>query len=217
MQGCNLFAMAIGTSEYLSTRSAEREQFWFEQGLQRAIATTGNNTKLLMFKDNRTPESIADAYEIAFKRKDRPTAMVLTSSNHLLTSLSWLVSKASEYQTMSRWLFLPNDTWYSEFYPPLCHYKLNTKSFSHAIAERVLELIEYGRIILKPLAMPVEFVPGATIGSAPVLKNLIESCDNIKSVSLAKLDASFNVMRNPWPFKRSQYSAVSITTYQRLS
>jgi DNA-binding LacI/PurR family transcriptional regulator len=138
-----------------------------ENGLRRALATA-NGAKLSLFKDERTPESIARAYESAFHLKDRPTAMVLTSSNHLLTSLSWLVSKGICVPDDVSLAVLPYDIWYSEFYPPVCHYKLNTKSFSHGLADRVLELVEYGRVIRKSLEVPVEFVPGATIGPAPV-------------------------------------------------
>jgi DNA-binding LacI/PurR family transcriptional regulator len=138
-----------------------------EHGLRRALATADSGAKLFIFKDERTPESVAKAYEAAFRLKDRPTAMVLTSSNHLLTSLSWLLSKGICVPDDVSLVVLPNDTWYSEFYPPLCHYKPNTKSFSHGMAERVLELVEYGRTVRKSLEVSVEFVPGATIGPAP--------------------------------------------------
>jgi len=138
-----------------------------ESGLRRALATAENGATLSLFKDERTPESIARAYETAFRLKDRPTAMVLTSSNHLLTSLSWLVSKGIAVPDDVSLVVLPYDIWYSEFYPPLCHYKMNTSTFSHAMAERVLELVEYGRVIRKSLEVAVEFVPGATIGPAP--------------------------------------------------
>ena len=137
-----------------------------EKGLRRAIETAGNGAKLSMFKDERTPESIAKAYEAAFKLKDRPTAMVLTSSNHLLTSYSWMVSKGIRVPDDVSLVVMPNDTWYSEFYPPLCHYLPNTKSFSHGMAERVLELVDHGRVIRKSLAVQMEFMSGATIGSA---------------------------------------------------
>jgi DNA-binding LacI/PurR family transcriptional regulator len=138
-----------------------------EQGLRRAMATTRQDVKLQLFKDERTPQSIARAHEAAFKLKDRPTALVLTSSNHLLTSLSWLVSRGIQVPKDVSLVVLPNDTWYSELYPPLCYYTPNTSVFSHGMAERVLELIEHGRVIRKSLKVPVEFVPGATIGPAP--------------------------------------------------
>jgi len=138
-----------------------------ENGLRRALATAGNGAKLLLFKDDRTPASVAQAYDAAFHLKDRPTALVLTSSNHLLTSLSWLVSQGIAVPRDVSLTVLPYDTWYSEFYPPLSHYKSNTKIFAHGMAERVLELVEHGRVIRKSLAVPVEFVAGATIGPAP--------------------------------------------------
>ena len=138
-----------------------------EKGLRRALKTTDAGAKLLMFQDERTPKSIARAYEAAFKLPRRPTAMVLTSSNHLLTSLSWMVSKGIRVPEDVSLVVLPNDTWYEDLYPPLCHYKPNTKALSLAIAERLLELVEHGQVIRKPLAAPVEFVPGATIGPPP--------------------------------------------------
>ena len=142
-------------------------------GLRRALATAGNRAELSLFPDERTPESIARAYETAFQLKDRPTAMVLTSSNHLLTSLSWLVSKGIAVPKEVSLTVLPCDTWYSEFHPPLSHYKSNTKVFAQGIAERVLELIEHGRVSRKPLVVPVEFVPGATIGPAPLQPGIV--------------------------------------------
>lgn len=138
-----------------------------ERGLRRGLETGENKARLLFFKDERTPESIAKAYDAAFKLKDRVTAMVLTSSNHLLTSMSWLVSKGIRVPKDVSLTVLPNDIWYSEFYPPLCYYQPNTKAFSHGMAERLVELIEHGRVIRKSLKVPVEFVPGATIGPAP--------------------------------------------------
>jgi LacI family transcriptional regulator len=137
-----------------------------ENGLRRALATAENGAKLSQFKDERTPESIARAYDLAFRQKDRPTALVLTSSNHLLTSLSWLVSKGLRVPDDVSLIVLPHENWYADFYPPVCHYKLNTKMFSHGIAERVMELVEHGQVIRKSQAMPVEFVAGATIGPA---------------------------------------------------
>jgi len=141
-----------------------------ERGLRRALETSNTGAKLRLFKDERTPESIARAYEVAFQLKDRPTAMVLTSSNHLLTSLSWMISKGIRVPEDVSLTVLPYDTWYSEFYPPISHYKTNTKLFSHGMAERIEELIKYGRVIRKPLEVPVEFVPGASIGHAPDLE-----------------------------------------------
>jgi DNA-binding LacI/PurR family transcriptional regulator len=154
----------IGMFEYVERGAGA---MLIERGLRRAIATAHPAARLQMFKDERTPQSIARAYETAFKLKDRPTAFVLTSSNHLLTSLSWLVSRGIRVPDDVSLVVMPDDTWYSEFHPPLCHYKLNTSLFSHGMADRIMELVETGRVIRKSLEVPVEFVPGATIGPAP--------------------------------------------------
>ena len=138
-----------------------------ERGLRRAMDKAGNGAKLSIFKDERTPESIAKCYDAAFKLKERPTAMVLTSSEHLLTSLSWMVSKGIRVPGDVSLVSMPYDSWYSEFYPPVCHYKPNVKAISHGLGERVVELIEHGRVLRKSIQVPLEFVGGATIGPAP--------------------------------------------------
>jgi LacI family transcriptional regulator len=154
----------IGMFEFVGGGAGAR---LLEAGLRRAMVTHGNKAKFLLFKDERTPESIARAYEAAFRLKERPTALVLTSSNHLLTSLSWLVSKGLAVPRDVSLIVLPYDIWYADLYPPVSCYRLNTKTFSHGMADRVLELIEHGRVIRKSLVVPVDFVPGATIGPAP--------------------------------------------------
>jgi LacI family transcriptional regulator len=157
---------SIGMFEYKERGAGA---MMIERGLRRSISTANPGVKLTVFKDDRTPQSVAAAYEAAFRLKDPPTALVLTSSNHLLTSLSWLVSKGISVPGDVSLVVMPYDTWYSEFYPPVCHYKLNTSVFSHGMADRVMELVESGHVFRKSLEVPVEFVPGATIGPAPSL------------------------------------------------
>jgi len=154
----------FGMFEFVQRGAGAR---FIESGLRRALVTVGDEAKLMLFQDERTPESIARAFETAFNLKERPTALVLTSSNHLLTCLSWLISKGLAVPKDVSLTVLPYDAWYADFYPPLSHYKSSTKVFAHGLADRVLELIEHGRVIRKPLSVPVEFVAGATIGPAP--------------------------------------------------
>ena len=122
-----------------------------------------------MFEDERTPQSIVRCYEAAFKSKNRITAMVLTSSEHLLTGLSWMVSKGIRVPADVSLVVMPYEEWYSEFYPPICHYKLNVNSYSQVLADRVQEMLQHGRVIHKSCKTPLEFAAGASIGPAPRL------------------------------------------------
>jgi DNA-binding LacI/PurR family transcriptional regulator len=138
-----------------------------EQGLRRALQQPGSQARLTVFGDERTPQSIVNCYEAAFKARERITAMVLTSSEHLLTCLSWLVSKGIRVPADVSVMVLPYEHWYSELHPPLSHYKPNIRGLSHGIADRVVELIEHGHVIRKSFKLPVEYVSGATIGPVP--------------------------------------------------
>lgn len=140
-----------------------------ESGVRRALKTSGKRAQLTMFEDERTPESIVRCYEAAFKAKDRITAMVLTSSEHLLTCLSWMVSKGIRVPADVSVVVMPYEEWYSDFYPPICHYKPNVSSYSQVLAERVAEMVQHAHVIRKSSRTPLEFVPGASIGPAPRL------------------------------------------------
>lgn len=157
----------IGIFEYAERRPALVAE---EQGLQRALATAGDTGQLVVFKDDLSPSSVARSLEAAFKLKNRPTALVFTRATQVLTCFSWLASKGIRVPTDVSLVSLPNDSWYSELHPPLSYYEPNTGTFSRDIAQRVLELANTGKITRKSIKIPLEHIPGATIGPAPGLK-----------------------------------------------
>src|SRR5665213_1064496 len=157
----------IGIFEYEESRPGQVAE---EQGLQRALATAGGAGRLVVFKDDRSPLSVARALDLAFGLKERPTALVFTRATQVLTCYSWLVSKGIRIPTDVSLVALANDLWYSEFYPPLSYYEPNMKVFSRDIAQRVLELANTGSVTRKSIKIPLEHVPGTTIGPAPHLK-----------------------------------------------
>jgi DNA-binding LacI/PurR family transcriptional regulator len=61
----------------------------------------------------------------------------------------------------------PNDSSFTELYPPLSFYEPDTKLMSRSIAQRVMELVTDRRVTRKSLRVPMHYVPGATIGPAP--------------------------------------------------
>jgi hypothetical protein len=142
-----------------------------ERGVERALATVGGGDgRLIVFKDDRTPASVARSLDLAFSLKQRPTALVLTYTRQLLTCYSWLVSRGIRVPADVSIISLTNDSWFEDLHPPICYYQPETKLMSRKIARRVLELVQTGRITRKSLRIPLEYVPGGSIGSVPVAK-----------------------------------------------
>ncbi|HEY9508634.1 MAG TPA: substrate-binding domain-containing protein [Verrucomicrobiae bacterium] len=140
-----------------------------ERGIEQALATVGNSGRMVLFKDDRTPASIAHSLELAFSLKQRPTALVLTYTSQLLTCYSWLVSKGIRVPADVSIISLTNDSWFNDLHPRVCHYQPETKLMSRKIAQRVLDLVQSGRVLRKSLRIPLEYVPGGTIGAVPEL------------------------------------------------
>jgi DNA-binding LacI/PurR family transcriptional regulator len=138
-----------------------------EHGLERALKTVEPEGRLLVFKDDRTPASVAKALEAAFALPTRPTGLVLTYTSQLLTCYSWLVSRGIRVPADVSLVSLTNDSWFADLHPPVCFYQPDTRLMSRSIAERVMELAETGQVIRKSLRIQLTYVPGATIGPVP--------------------------------------------------
>jgi DNA-binding LacI/PurR family transcriptional regulator len=135
-----------------------------EQGLKRALGTVGAEDRLMVFKDDRTPVSVARSLELAFGLKDRPTGLVATRAPQLLTCYSWLASRGIKVPGDVSLLCLANDSWYADLDPPVCYYEPNSRMISRQIAQRVLELVTTGRVARASVCVPMEYRAGATIG-----------------------------------------------------
>ena len=138
-----------------------------EQGLKRALATVGVTERMMVFNDDRSPVSVARSLDRAFSLKQRPTALVVTRASQLLTCYSWLASRGIKVPTDASLVCLANDSWYADLHPQVCHYLPNSQTMSRQIAKRVLELVATGQVLRDSIRMPLEYVPGATIGPAP--------------------------------------------------
>ena len=135
-----------------------------ELGIKRALSSVGDEGQLVVFRDDRTPASIARSLEQAFSLQKRPTAFVLTYSSQLLTCYSWLLARGIRVPADVSIISLPNDSWFSELYPPVCYYEPALKTMSRNIGQRVLELVANGQTISKSISIPLHYVSGKTIG-----------------------------------------------------
>jgi DNA-binding LacI/PurR family transcriptional regulator len=137
-----------------------------ERGLRRALENLKPEAQLSMLSGNNSPQAVARSLETAFRSAQRPTALVFCSSGHLLTCLSWLISKGIAVPADVSLVCLPSDSWLQELYPPVCHYENNPHLFAHQVRKRVMELVELGRVIGPSMRVRLEYVAGATIGPA---------------------------------------------------
>jgi DNA-binding LacI/PurR family transcriptional regulator len=138
-----------------------------ERGLERALEVHKGEGRLLRFKDDRTPDSIAKSLELAFSMRERPTALVCTYTSQLLTCYSWMVSKGLRVPADVSIVSMANDSWFADLHPRLCYYRPDTQLMSRSIADRVMELVETGQVAKESAHIRLEYVPGATIGPPP--------------------------------------------------
>ncbi|HTV43094.1 MAG TPA: substrate-binding domain-containing protein [Candidatus Sulfotelmatobacter sp.] len=138
-----------------------------ERGLERALEVLKGQGRLLRFKDDRTPDSIAKSLELAFSMRQRPTALVFTYTSQLLTCYSWMVSKGLRVPGDVSMVSMANDSWFDDLHPRLCYYRPDKQLMSRSIADRVLELVETGRVTKESAHIRLEYVSGTTIGPPP--------------------------------------------------
>lgn len=154
----------IGIFEYKERRPG---LLAMENGLKRALASTGKDGRLMVFKDDHSTASVARSLEAAFSRGDKPTALVLSRAAQLLTCYSWLASQGIRVPADVSVVSLANDSWFKDLHPAVCHYQPASTLMSRNIADRVLELVATGQVTRKSLRVDLEYLPGATIGPAP--------------------------------------------------
>jgi DNA-binding LacI/PurR family transcriptional regulator len=151
----------IGIFEYKERRPG---LLAIESGLRRAIASSGMEGRLVAFKDDHSPASVARSLDAAFSRREKPTALVLSRAAQLLTCYSWLASQGIRVPADVSVISLANDSWFKDLHPAICHYQPASALMSRNIADRVLELVTTGQITRKSLRVELEYIPGDTIG-----------------------------------------------------
>jgi GntR family transcriptional regulator of arabinose operon len=138
-----------------------------ERGLRRALDTVKGPKQLIVFRDGDSPEAVVRSLEMALRLEARPTALVLCSSSQLLTCYSWMVSKRIAVPADFSLVCVPSDSWFQDLNPPVCHYENNPKIISRLVRQKVMELLETGRVVRGSNRVPMEYRPGKTIGPAP--------------------------------------------------
>lgn len=141
-----------------------------EKGLERALGSVEPKGRLVVFKDDLSPASVARSLESAFKLDERPTALVLSRAAQLLTCYSWLASQGIRIPADVSVVCLANDSWFEDLHPAVCHYQPASNLMSRNIADRVMELVATGQITRKSLRVQLNFICGATIGPVPEMR-----------------------------------------------
>lgn len=135
------------------------------KGLLDGLATMGGGRVTGFFG---VPELVADDMERIFSMEDRPTALVLGRAAVVISCYSWLLSRGLGVPRDLSVVSLANETWFSNMNPPLDHYRPSTGKATHAIAERVMDLVNFGVVSGKSALLPLEYEKGGTIGPPAV-------------------------------------------------
>lgn len=147
-----------------------------EEGLRQALASVGDKARMLTFKNDLTPPSIARCIEHALNLKERPTALIFNATAQLLTAYSWLTHQGVRVPADLSLVCLANDSWLSGVYPPVSYYEPDTKMMSRNIAQRVMDLVLDGRVTRESMRVPLHYVGGSTIGpAASYVPSLVEA------------------------------------------
>lgn len=135
--------------------------------LERALAAAEPKGRLAVFTHDGSPVSVAQSLQSVFCRQERPTALVLTQADQLLTCYSWLASQGIQVPAEVSLISLSSDRWFTALHPPVCHYQPDFQRIVRHLAERVLELAATGRVVGKSLRIRLKYVRGATLGGSP--------------------------------------------------
>jgi DNA-binding LacI/PurR family transcriptional regulator len=165
--GVQLVRLGHGVIGLLQSEELAPRVLAAKRGLRRALDTASPRGRLLMFLEDNTPQGVARTLETAFEIKNRPTALVLTSTAQLLTCLSWMVSRGIGVPADVSLVCISSDTWLQELHPPVCHYENDSKRFAYQLRQRVMELVETGQITRKSVLVRLEYAAGATLGPVP--------------------------------------------------
>jgi DNA-binding LacI/PurR family transcriptional regulator len=153
----------VGSLEYEERRPG---LLAIERGLERALALAAPAGRVVALKDQMSALSVARSLELAFVRRERPTALVLSRAQQLLTCYSWLASRGIRVPGQVSLVSLADESWFEDFQPPTSYYRADVRRKGRHLADRVLELVTVGRVTKRSVRLPREYVPGATIGPA---------------------------------------------------
>jgi LacI family transcriptional regulator len=147
-----------------------------ESGLKRALTADGRKAQFVVLRDGGSSPSVAHSLESVFRLKTRPTALILTRPSQLLTCYSWLASQGIRVPEDVSIISLASAKWFKDLHPCVCHYRPDFERLSSSLTQRILELATTRRTNLTSLKVPLEYVPGATVGSI--------SCTDLKFKSV---------------------------------
>lgn len=110
-----------------------------ERGVNAALQ--GTDARLSIWVEDRSPASVADALSAGLSRKDRPTALLLTRGDQVITTFSWL---ASEGLRCPRELSLSaaiSDTWFDKLVPAIDYYFVDPRQYALLIGRALIDIL----------------------------------------------------------------------------
>ncbi|MHA3771380.1 substrate-binding domain-containing protein [Verrucomicrobiota bacterium sgz303538] len=110
-----------------------------ERGLHAAL--DGTDARLSMWKEDRTPASIADTLAAGLRRRNRPTALLLTRGEQVMTVFSWLAREGMRCPRELSLAAAVSDTWFNNLVPPIDYYLVDPRQYALLIGRTLNEVL----------------------------------------------------------------------------
>jgi len=108
------------------------------------------------------PQSISSRLDSVFEEKTAPTALLAVRTEHVLQTLTHLLSRGIAVPKRVSLVARDQDHFLDYLYPKVSHYRFNDSAYEHRLTRLLMQLVNRGE--LPPIAHLIfpDFIPGGT-------------------------------------------------------
>ena len=115
-------------------------------------------------RHNGTVSDICTKLDLLFKRSQPSTAFLVSRSHHVLTVMSYLMTRGRRFPKDVALISRDDDKFLESMVPSVARYSLNLSLFARTISNLVVEMVRSGVVEPTDSRIMPEFVPGHTLG-----------------------------------------------------
>ena len=115
-------------------------------------------------RHNGTVSDICTKLDLLFKRSQPPTGFLVLRSHHVLTVMSYLMTRGRRFPKDVALISRDDDKFLESMVPSVARYSLNLSLFARTISNLVVEMVRSGVVEPKDSRLMPEFVPGQSLG-----------------------------------------------------
>lgn len=133
----------------------------FKEGVQK---TTACDVNVSIIRHNGTVGDICSKVDVLLKSSQPCTGFLVSRSQHVLTVMSYLMSRGLHFPKDVALISRDNDPFLASMTPSVARYSLNPSHFARAISNLVVSTVRSGVAGTKDTHMMPEFLSGQTLG-----------------------------------------------------